>query len=56
MGVDIVNITQLGLQIDTGPSCVGTTPPDAGAGGDALEAGGGDAADAGVSSDAGDGG
>jgi hypothetical protein len=29
-GVDITKVTQLGLQIDTGPACVGTTPPDAG--------------------------
>jgi hypothetical protein len=30
LGVDITKVNQMGLQIDTGPACVGTTPPDAG--------------------------
>jgi hypothetical protein len=29
-GLDIAKANQLGLQMDTGPACVGTTPPDAG--------------------------
>ncbi len=47
-GLDIAKANQLGLQIDTGPACVGTTPPDAGtdvgSDGGTTETGGGDAA------------
>ncbi|HSZ82361.1 MAG TPA: hypothetical protein VLA14_08770 [Polyangia bacterium] len=51
---DPSQVTQMGLQINTGPACVGTTPPDASvdgpADGGASETGGGEdgAADGGV--------
>jgi hypothetical protein len=55
-GTDITMTTQMGLQMNTGPACVGTTPPDAGVDSPVDAPASTDAADAPASTDAGDGG